>query len=167
MGRIADFKKMLKERRVGFVMDETMSGHHTFEPGQGPSGTLPFVFKGTWGPRDLVKWINPFGGQFMVQPMKGWITAGGLCEKAPMSGTLELAYFTEGKIRYTFDFSAKGKMYRYVGEKVNIRPWNLPVSHTTCFGTLVEKESGRLVSRSVTFFKLHTTPAFMASLRFS
>jgi len=80
---------------------------------------------------------------------------------------LELAYFTEGKIRYTFDFSAKGKMYRYVGEKVNIRPWNLPVSHTTCFGTLVEKESGRLVSRSVTFFKLHTTPAFMASLRFS
>ncbi len=167
MGRIADFRNMIAEKRLGFVMDEVMSGHHAYEKGQGPAGSLPFVFKATWGPRDLIKWLNPLGGEFMKQPMKGWVTAGGLCEKAPMTGTLELNYFTEGRIRYTFDFTVKGVAYRYVGEKVNIKPWNLPVSHTTCFGTLVEKDSGRLVSRSVTFFRFSTTPAFMASLRFA
>jgi hypothetical protein len=167
MGRISDFKKMIAEKRLGFVMDEVMSGDHTFVPGMGPAGKFPFEFKVTWGPRELGPWINPFSDTFFTQPLEGTVTVGGLCEKAPCKGTLELAYFTEGKIRYSFDFKVKDKEYHFIGEKVNIRPWNLPVSHTTCFGTLVEKESGRLVSRSVTHFRLHTTPVFLASLRFA
>jgi len=165
MSRISDLKNMLKERRAGFLITEVMSGSHEFEPGQGPYGEYPFEFHITWGPKSLAKWINPLSGDFMTQPLKGTVTVGGLCEKAPCTGTLEIAYWTERKIRYTFEFSVNNKAYHYVGEKVNILPWNLPVSHTTCFGTLVEKKTGKLVSRSVVFFRLWRTPRFFASFR--
>ncbi len=165
MSRISDFSNMIKEKRVGFLMDEIMSGHHEFEPGCGPYGRYPFEFKVTWGPKSLARWINPLGGDFMTQPLKGTVTVGGLCEKVPCTGTLELAYLTERKIRYTFEFTVNKKAYHFVGEKVNILPWNLPVSHTTCFGTMVEKKTGKLISRSVTFFRFRTTPQFMSSLR--
>ncbi|MBI9075046.1 MAG: hypothetical protein JEZ02_06505 [Desulfatibacillum sp.] len=165
MGRINDLITMAKERRVGFVMDEIMSGDHAFEPGMGPEGRRPFEFRVTWGPKNLIKWINPLGKGFMTQPLDGTVTVGGMCTRVPCAGTLELAYFTEGKIRYTFEFVYGGKTYHFVGEKVHIRPWNLPVSHTTCFGTLTEKDSGKLVSRSLTHFRFRTTPAFIASLR--
>jgi len=92
---------------------------------------------------------------------------GGLCEDTPCSGTLELMYFDKKKIRYTLGFQVAGTSYRFIGEKVNIRPWNLPVSHTTCYGTLTEAESGRLVSRSVTYFHMKTVPEFAGSLRLS
>ncbi|MBU2488142.1 MAG: hypothetical protein KKA60_02000 [Proteobacteria bacterium] len=167
MGRIAELKNMIGEGRVGFSMDEVMSGSHQFEPGMGPPGRHPFEFRVTWGPRNMAKWANPLNEEFMTQPLEGTVTVGGMCYRVPCKGTLELAYFTEGKIRYTFEVSVEGKDYHFVGEKVNIRPWNLPVSHTTCFGTLVEKETGKLVSRSVTFFKLWRTPTFLASLRFA
>lgn len=165
MGRIRDFKKMIQERRMGFLMDEVMSGNHEFEPGAGPAGRKKFEFKVTWGPKNLVRFANPLNGGFMTCSLNGTVTAAGLCTDAPCSGTLELAYFTEGKIRYTFDFKVDGTAYHFVGEKVNIRPWNLPVSHTTCFGTLVEKKTGKLVSKSVTFFRFHTTPWFVGSFR--
>ncbi len=165
MGRIADLKKMVAENRLGFSMDEVMSGSHEFEPGMGPPGRHPFEFRVTWGPRNIFHWANPLNEEFMTQPLSGTVTVGGMCYRVPCDGTLELAYFTEGKIRYTFDFSVDGKAYHFVGEKVNIRPWNLPVSHTTCFGTLVEKETGKLVSRSVTYFKLWRSASFLASLR--
>jgi hypothetical protein len=165
MSRIADFKRMVSEGRFGFKMDETMSGEHRFEPGMGPEGRFPFEFTATWGPEKVGPWINPFGDGFMKQPLSGTVTMGGLCQKSPCTGTLELNYFTEGTIRYSFDFTTGGVTYRYIGEKVNIRPWNLPVSHTTCFGTVVEAESGRLVSRSVTHFRMKTAPAFLASMR--
>ncbi|MEW5736298.1 MAG: hypothetical protein AB1921_15740 [Thermodesulfobacteriota bacterium] len=167
MGRLQSFLDMVQEKRIGFSMDEIMSGTHVFEPGMGPTGTLPFEFRVTWGPKHLLRWANPLSGEFMKQPLNGTVTAAGLCENARVTGTLELNYFTEGKLRYTFEFIANGKAYRFVGEKVNIRPWNLPFSHTTCFGVLVEKESGKLVSRSVTHFRMHTTPAFLLSLKFA
>ena len=148
----------------GFTMDEVMSGTHEFAPGAGPPGTHPFEFRVCWGTRDLPTFINPFGNAFMINDMEGTVTVGGLCEDAPCSGTLELRYFTEKKIRYTFDFKADGASYRFIGEKVNILPWNLPTSHTTCFGTLTDAE-GQLVSRSLTFFRIRTAPAFMASFR--
>lgn len=165
MSRLAQLKQMIKERRFGFKMDEVMSGEHRFEPGAGPAGRHPFEFKVAWGPERVGPWINPFNEGFMKQPLKGTVSVGGLCHKAPCEGVLELNYFTEGTIRYRFDFEVNGVGYHYIGEKVNIRPWNLPVSHTTCFGTVVERESGRLISRSVTHFRLHTTPAFLMSLR--
>jgi hypothetical protein len=165
MGKIDDLVNMIKERRFGFQMDEVMSGEHEFEPGFGPKGKLPIEFRVTWGPKHITKWANPFGGEFMTQGMAGSVSVEGLCKNAACSGTLELKYFSEAKIRYTFEFGVNGKEYKFVGEKVNIKPWNLPVSHTTCFGVLTEKTTGKLVSRSVLHFRMKTAPAFILSMR--
>ncbi len=165
MGRIHNLVSMIKEGRLGFLMDEVMTGYHEFEPGFGEPGRKPIEFRVTWGPRNISEWINPRSDRFLHQPLEGVVSIGGLCENAPCKGTLELKYFDEHKIRYTFEFAVNGTRYRYVGEKVNIRPWNLPFSHTTCFGVLTEAETGRLVSRSVTHFRLRSAPAFLASLR--
>ncbi len=165
MGRIADFKSMIEERRLGFSADEVMSGRHRFEPGFGPDGDQFFEFRVTWGPKNLARWVNPFAGRFMVQELSGFVTAEGLCEAAPCQGTLELKYFSDHLIRYSFSFEADGTACRYVGEKVNIKLWNLPVSHTTCFGRLTEIDTGRLVSTSVTHFRMRTLPGFLLSFR--
>jgi len=150
----------------GFEMHEQMSGTHVFEPPFGdPEERVPFRFDITWGPRDLWRWLNPRDEEFLCQQLRGTVSAAGLCENAPCEGVLELRYFGEHVLRYTFEFLAQGVAYRYVGEKVNIRPWNLPFSHTTCFGVLTEARSGRLVSRSVTHFRMSTAIAFLRSLR--
>jgi hypothetical protein len=165
MGRLNDFVSMVKEGRIGFLFDEHMIGEHRFEPGFGDTDWRPMEFRATWGPKYLTKWLNPRGGEFLTQELHGSVTIDGLCTNAECHGTLELKYFDEHRIRYTFDFGANGKEYHYVGEKVNIMPWNLPTSHTTCFGTLTEVDTGRLVSKSVTYFKLHTAPGFLLSMR--
>ena len=148
----------------GFSMDETMTGTHEFVAGAGPAGTHAFEFKVQWGAQDMGEFLNPLGERFMVSDMEGTVTVGGLCEEVPCRGTLELRYLIDKKIRYTFDFDVEGAPYRFVGEKVNILPWNLPTSHTTCFGTLTDGD-GQLISRSLTFFRLRTAPAFLASFR--
>ena len=148
----------------GFSMDEVMTGTHQFTPGAGPEGTLPFEFRVRWGTTDMVSFLNPFTKKFMVNDMEGTVTVGGLCADTPCRGTLELRYFLDKKIRYTFEFTVDGATYRFIGEKVNILPWNLPTSHTTCFGTLTDA-AGHLVSRSLTFFRLRTAPTFLASFR--
>jgi len=155
----------IKNGRFGFKIDEVMSGEHEFEPGMGPGGKHKFEFRVTWGPQEVANWLNPKSSDFLTQPLQGTVTAGGLCYEIPCQGTLQLDYFGERKIRYIFDFEVEDTEYQYIGEKVNIWPWNLPFSHTTCFGTVVEKDSRKLVSRSVTYFKLHTTPQFLSSFR--
>lgn len=155
----------LRAGRLGFQMDEVMSGWHEFEPGLGPAGQLPFEFRVTWGPRRLGPWLTPGSGEFLRQDLSGTVRAGGLCDDAPCQGTLELRYFTDHRLRYDFAFEAGGKAYQFVGEKVNIQLWNLPVSHTTCFGVLKDVASGRLVSRSVTHFHLRSAPRFLRTFR--
>ncbi len=167
MGRINDFKNMLTEGRLGFTMDEVMTGSHVFEPEFGTPEERFMEFNVTWGPKEFTPFINPFGDKFLKNKLEGTVTIDGMCYNTPCEGTLELNYFSEAKIRYTFDFEVDGKAYRHVGEKVNIKPWNLPISHTTCFGTVVEKETGKLVSKTLTFFKLKTSLAFIASLKFA
>jgi len=165
MSRIIDNLKLLVAGRLGFAIDETMSGHHEFEPGLGEPGEHPLEFRVTWGTKDVLDWVNRRGKRLPTQSLDGTISVGGLCENAPCHGSLELMYFDKKKIRYTLSFWVEGTRYRFVGEKVNIRPWNLPVSHTTCYGTLTEADTGRLVSRSVTHFRMKTVPAFAGSLR--
>jgi len=165
MGRIADIIDMVKEGRLGFQMDEIMSGEHEFEPEFGTEGKFPFEFQVTWGPKEMGAWLNPKSNTFMVQPLKGTVSVGGLCSDTPCEGTLELRYFKDHKIRYNFEFKVDDVEYVFLGEKVNIKPWNLPISHTTCFGVLTEKSTGKLVSRSITHFRLKTSPAFLASFR--
>ncbi len=162
---LMDKLSALKERRLGFHIDECMTGTHELEPGGGPQGSRFMEFRVRWGPRDVLTWADPRGEQFMTQPMEGTITIDGLCRNTPCQGTFELKYFTGAKIRYTLHFEVDGTAYTYVGEKLNIRPWNLPVSHTTCFGTLIESDSKRLISRSITFFRFRTALSFAGSFR--
>lgn len=166
MNRLDSLRRMIRERRVGFAMDEVMQGTHHFVNDAGPPGEHPLIFRVTWGARHLGPWLNPFGSNFMQNFLEGTVTAGGLVEDAPCSGTLHLLYFTESKIRYTFDFkSGDGRPLRYVGEKVDIRPWNLHRTHTTCYGTITDLEADRAVSKSIVYFDLKSMPSFAASFR--
>ncbi|MBN2360856.1 MAG: hypothetical protein JXR83_15480 [Deltaproteobacteria bacterium] len=165
MQRLKELIEMARERRIGFRIDEVMSGHHTFEPGCGPAGQLPMRFRVTWGHRHLAAFASPLSDDFGKADLEGTVSIDFLCREAPCQGTFELKYLSEQAIRYCFEFEANGTRYRYVGEKVNIWPWNLPVSHTTCFGTLVDAKNGQLVSRSVLHFRLATMIPFVASFR--
>ncbi len=165
MGIVRKLVGRIRERGLGFRMDEVMSGTHRFEPGAGPPGEHPIEFRVTWGPDHITTWVNPRQEEFLRQPLEGRITVGGLCSNVPCRGTLALDYFRGNRIVYTFDFAVDGLEYRFVGEKVNIKPWNLPVSHTTCYGVLTEKETSKLVSKSVTHFRLNTALDFVLSFR--
>jgi NAD(P)-dependent dehydrogenase (short-subunit alcohol dehydrogenase family) len=155
----------VQTRRRGFLMKEVMTGWHEFERGFGPEGKRPMEFRVTWGPEDTGAFLDSRDTAYMKSGLTGAVTIDGLCDDAPCAGSLELRYFTDAKIVYRFEFEAAGKRYRFRGEKRHIRPWNLPVSHTTCYGELTEAENSRLVSRSVTRFRLRTIPAFLASFR--
>jgi len=165
MSKKEELMAMLNEKRFGFKVDEIMTGTHHFVGGSGPAGELPMEFRVTWGNKHFTKFINPSGNEFMVSDLEGVVDIGGLCENAPVKGKLELRYFQEGKIRYTFDFEVGGKKYNYVGEKRDIRPWNLHRTHTTCYGTLTEADTGKVVSESITYFKLNTAIPFVLSMR--
>ncbi len=166
MDRIELIKKMFKEHRLGFMMDEVMSGSHHFVDGAGPSGEFPMEFRVTWGTRHMVPYLNPFGHNFMSNFLEGTVTVGGLVENAACRGTLDLKYFSEAKIRYSFNFKGpSGEPLHYVGEKVNIRPWNLHRTHTTCYGTITDLKTGKDISRSILYFRFGTIPAFIASMR--
>ncbi len=165
MSSIGALLDRARGRRLGFAMDEVMSGEHRFEPGCGPRGPHPMEFDVTWSAPDLREFLTPGGDHFMSTDLEGTVTIGGLCTGAPCRGTLSFHYVPDRLIRYEFTFEHDGRGYRYVGEKVNILPWNLAFSHTTCFGTLTETDGGRLVSRSVTHFRVWRAPGFLASLR--
>ena len=152
---------------LGFKIDETMIGDHKFEFGSFKERPNFMQFSITWGPKNILKWLNPFDDDFMTQPLKGTITIEGLCEEAPCEGTLALAYH-EGRIRYDIYFSVNGTKFEYVGEKRDIRPWNLHRTHTTCYGNLYARTvfGTTLVSKSTTHFRLGTLPKFLKSFRF-
>jgi len=152
---------------VGFRIDETMAGEHEFEPRFGEPGRRPFSFSVTWGPEDLKSFLVPGGDGFLASDLQGTIDVDGLCRGAPCSGTLQLRYFKDHTIRYTIEFEVDGVPYHFVGEKMHIYPWNLPWSHTTCFGRLTRADSGELVSTSLTHFRMRDAPSFLGSLRLS
>jgi hypothetical protein len=157
--------KIITERTIGFEMEEVMSGTHRFVNDAGPPGEFPMEYRLHWGHEDVLTFFNPFAGEFMTNRAYGTVTIGEFVQEAPCEGTLELLYVTEAKIRYRFTFRKDGKTYEYVGEKIDLRPWNIHRTHTTCYGTLYEQESGKEISRSVTYFRLATLPSFMASFK--
>lgn len=157
---------MIRERRLGFKVTETMQGTHTFESGRGPSGTHPMSFTGRWGsPRLIGEWLNPFSERFMTGAMAGEVTVGGLCTDVPFEGSIQLRYFREARILYRFGFSHESVPYRFRGEKRNLRPWNLHRTHTTLHGRLVRVDTDTLISRSVLRFHWSTLPAMVGSFR--
>lgn len=165
MTLLSELRAKLDPRRIGYTIDEVMTGTHQFEPGFGPAGRRFMEFRVTWGSERALGTLDPRSDGFLVHDLVGTVTVDGLCRAAPCEGHLELRYFADQRIRYVFEFSAAGNAYRYVGEKVNILPWNLAWSHTTCFGRLTEVATGKLVSTSVTHFRLRTMPAFLKSFR--
>jgi hypothetical protein len=146
---------------MSFAITETMAGRHT--PVEGGKDH-PFEFEVTWGPGHLREWANPLSERFGWNRLAGRVRAGGLFDWTPCEGSLSLEY-ARGRIIYAFDAVVDGRPVRFHGEKVNIRPWNLSFSHTTCFGTLVDLESGRLLSRVVVGFRMRDMPRFLGSLR--
>jgi hypothetical protein len=91
------------------------------------------------------------------------VTIGGLCKNTPCTGRLELKYFTEQKMRYTFNFEVDDSEYEFIGKKRNIYPWNLPYSHTCCFGQLRKVGSDKVISNSITHFHWDTLLSFLSS----
>jgi len=158
-------RKLIRGEPVGFEMDEVMTGTHRFEGGAGPAGELELTFRVTWGTASLWPYFDPRSPAFLSNCLRGTVTVGGLVENAVCAGKLDLRYFQEGKLRYTFDFvGTGGEPYHFVGEKVGIRPWNLHRTHTTCYGVITDA-AGQVVSRSVTYFRLSAIPAFLRSFR--
>ncbi len=150
----------------GFRIDEVMAGEHAFEPQFKKPGKRPFYFKATWGPKEMLQFLNPMGNDFFINDLKGVVYVDGLTDgEIEINGRLELKYHDGQKIRYLFDFEHDNVEYSFVGEKVNILPWNLHLSHTTCFGELRNKTTGELVSKSITHFHWDTLPEFVGSFR--
>lgn len=143
---------------LGFRFDEVMSGTHQWE--SQPGAEFDMEFKITWGPNDVLKWF----ADRLVCLLHGTMTVGGLCENAPCKGTISLHYW-KGIIKYDIHFIAHDTAYQYVGEKRNIKPWNLHRTHTTCYGTLIRVWDKKVVSKSVTHFRLSTLPSFLMSFR--
>lgn len=158
------WQSMRRRIGVGFALDEVMRGYHEFVAGAGEPGRRPFLFKVRWGHQSLLNALGRLGANTECH-LSGTVTAEGLCDGSPCVGRLILDYRGTHTIRYEFTFEGDGQRLLYTGEKVNIRPWNLPVSHTTCFGTITRLDNGALISRGVAFFELSTLPAFLASFR--
>lgn len=146
----------------GFRVRERMVGWHDAQDGR---GQRPLSFAGEWGPDSVRAWLDPRAPTFLWQEMRGTISAEGLCEDAPFEGTLALEYFGKRRIRYTLDFDAGGRKLRLVGDKENLRWWNLLVTHTTCFVTLTDLSTGALVSRGVVLFRLRDLPGLLVPRR--
>jgi hypothetical protein len=163
--RLAEIWAMIAEGRLGFRIDEVMSGEHEFDPRFGSPGKRPMEFRVTWGPRHILQWGNPSHHRFMVGELEGTVTIAGLCDHTPCTGSLELRYLEDHAIRYSFEFKQGNQSYTYMGETVHIHLWNLPRSHTTCFGRLILAGTGELVSTSVTHFRLRSLLRFLASVR--
>ncbi len=155
-----------RRKKWGFTMYETMQGIHTFTPQCGPPGQHPIHFKVRWGTHDLLQWVNPFGKNFLINFLEGNVHVGGLVDSSACQGSLDLLYFSEAKIRYTFEFSdCHDTLYHFIGEKTNIRPWNLHYSHTTCFGNITNLTTQQVISNSILHFDLSNLLSFFSSLR--
>lgn len=166
MSLIDSISTFVSEKRVGFTMDEIMTGTHEFVEGKGPAGTHPMEFRVTWGHKSLPKWINPLGGDFMLSDLKGKVDVGGLAVDADCEGSLALRYVQDQTICYTFEFEDDaGKHYRYVGEKRDLRPWNLHRTHTTCYGEITDLDTDEVISRGTLYFRFSTLPGFLLSFK--
>lgn len=162
---VTEFWKTLTDGPLGFKICEEMSGTHRFTEESEMDGTHPMMFEAEWGPASIGQWLNPSGEEFLRHPMTGIVSVGGLCLDEEFSGNMALKYFQDASIRYEFSFVVNGTTYRYVGEKTNLRPWNLHRTHTTLNGTLTEEDSRTVISESTLHFKLNSLPSMLGSFR--
>jgi len=151
---------------LGFKTNEIMVGTHHFIVEGMPEGEFPMYFHISWGNKSLLRWLNPLGGEFLLNKAEGHITVGNLVEKADCYGSLELLYFTERKIRYILDFRDRNERpYRYIGEKINLWPWNLYKTHFICYGQIKDIEQNRIISKSKLYFPYREIASFILSTK--
>lgn len=151
-----------------FHIDEVMKGNHHFvDPSYGDATDRPCSFRLRWG-APLLASINPLSSRFMRYDASGVIEADGLTDGAvDCSGTLELDYFGDQKITYDLRFEARGRPFRYLGEKTHVdlrHPLLLIKTHTTCYGAITD-DADRFVSKSVLHFDVFSVGKFARSLR--
>jgi hypothetical protein len=154
---------------IGFTFKETMSGYHLFQVGannlaqfgQQTSINKHMHFTITWGPNDIFDFL---WRDKLTCPLLGTITIGDMCVNVPCTGTIALHYH-QGKIKYEINFRVNDIPYKFVGQKENIRPWNLHKSHTTLYGTICDVWTPAVLSKAVLLFKLDTLIPFLRSFR--
>lgn len=165
MGGVVQLARKVATGRVGFRVEETMSGHHRFVDGRGTPGQHPIEFTVEWGPTSLLSWLNPLSRDFLSHPLRGTVSVGGLCDEAAVDGYMELRYLSEHKIRYAFDFEVDGTPYHFFGEKSNIRLHNIHRTHTTLNGTITDQRTQKTVSEAELYFYWSTLPSMLLSFR--
>ena len=91
-----------------------------------------------------------------VGTARGTVTMTGLADNAPAEGTLELAPFSKGTIRYLFTFTGTdGKPYRFDGHKT-INWLHAAKTWTTLPAQVMEAGSGKAVAEVTARFNLKT-----------
>lgn len=153
----------------GFAIQERMEGEGWLDFGsiELNRGTDPIYFDVVWGTKSIANLLyNAYKNNGNMEfCLKGYINFGPVTygRELPCEGHLTINYL-QGFIQYVIIFTQNGKEYRYLGEKVNIKLWNLLTSHTTCFG-IVTDSCGQLFHRSVTHFRLSSIPKFISSFK--
>lgn len=170
MPRFQDLLRLLGERSIGFRMEERMEGTHRYRRAFPESGVQageehPLELRARWGHPRLRGFLSPGSDDFLTAELEGTVSAGGLCQDAPIRGALELRYFIDATIRYRFEFQGTGGGFSFLGEKRELRPWNLHRTHTVCYGTIRRLGDGETLSEATLRFDLAQLPAFLASFR--
>jgi len=160
-GKWIEFKE--GNGKIGFQMTEKMKGSHQFLLSESETALLNMEFELNWGHEQMIDFFNPYHEDFLKAKAEGWIYIEGFCDKTPCSGTLSLRYFDLRKILYRLEFTHQNKEYIFKGEKRDIYPWNLAVTHRKCYGELISKDDKKLISSSETFFNWSEIPYFIKS----
>ncbi len=165
MVKIGNHFSKLVGGSLGFKIEEEMTGKHYFTEISDLDGTHPMSFIAEWGPKSLSRWLDPSEDDFLTHPMVGTVSVGGLCLDEEFAGEMQLRYFEDASIRYEFDFEVDGTDYHYIGEKTDIRIWNLCRTHTTLHGEIVEVDSRTVISRSTLHYRMMNLPSMLMSFR--
>lgn len=151
---------------TGFYIDEKMEGVYTLP--YSVAGWEPMEFNATWGAKDILDSLHELVMYRKATfDLGGTVNIPGICGEVRMEGHLTLGYFNDNTITYDFTFPYRGEIYKFVGRKVNIKPWNILTSHTTCFGVISKLDRGgeKFIGYSITYFKLKTIWRFLKSFR--
>jgi len=154
-------------RAIGCTTHEYGTGTHELIGAATGTGPLPIRFDLELRIGSLADFLNPRSEddvRGMIQ-CQGTFSAEGLVHDVPCRGTLDLRLATENRLRYDLRFTGPdGQDLLFVGEKVNVRLWNLYRTLFTCYGTIYDQSTGEAISRSTVYF-YRSSPGFVTNLR--
>lgn len=162
-----DFKSLLSMKDIkGFEFTEVMEGYHYMPAVKKESMPLKFTLK--WGTENLKDTLNPNSNRYLQFAAAGILEADGIVTGGTRTFGLIHLNYPENIIQYMLQFKSAERPpvndYVLVGEKMNIKWYNLPYSHTTCYTTIVNG-ADQLISRGVAFFKMKNALSFIKSFK--